>query len=74
MKINPSGWTIGAMAFASGILLGIAGGLLWAPQSGKRMRKDLQEFATDTLDQAEEWMNTTKESFSGLFKKEEPPV
>jgi gas vesicle protein len=69
MKGVSSRWTIGTMAFLSGATLGIAAGLLWAPQSGKRTREDLQDLATDTLDQAEEWMGTTKETFSDLLKK-----
>lgn len=64
-----SRWAIGTMAFISGVTMGIAAGLLWAPQSGKRTREDLQDFATDTLDQAEEWVGTTKETFSDLLKK-----
>ena len=64
-----SGWRIGAIAFLSGVALGIAGGLLWAPQSGKRTREDLQDLATDAFDQAEHWMETAKESVDDLMEK-----
>jgi gas vesicle protein len=69
MKGVSSRWTVGTMAFLSGVTLGIAAGLLWAPQSGKRTREDLQDFATDTLDDAGEWIDTTKETFSDLLKR-----
>lgn len=74
MKTVPSHWLIGVMAFVSGVMLGVAGGLLCAPKSGKGTREDLQDLAADTLDQAEEWMNTTKESFREFFKKGETSV
>jgi gas vesicle protein len=69
MKERSSSCTIGSMAFISGVAMGIAIGLLWAPQSGKRTREDLQDFATDTLDQAEEWMDSTKDTVENLVKK-----
>ncbi|MEJ2231414.1 MAG: YtxH domain-containing protein [Nitrospirales bacterium] len=67
MKGISSRWTIGTMAFLSGITLGIAAGLLCAPQSGKRTREDLQDLAHDTLEDAEEWMATTKETVKERF-------
>ena len=69
MRRMSSGWAIGTMAFASGITLGIAAGLLWAPQSGKRTREGLQDLATDTFDQAEDWIDTTKETVDDLVKR-----
>lgn len=57
------------MAFVSGITLGIAAGLLWAPQSGKRTREDLQDLASDTFDQAEDWLDTTKETVDEFVKR-----
>ena len=57
------------MALVSGIALGIAAGLLWAPQSGKRTREDLQDLATDTFDQAEDWIDSTKETVDDFVKK-----
>ncbi|MCA9460745.1 MAG: YtxH domain-containing protein [Nitrospira sp.] len=64
-----SRWGIGAAAFLSGVALGIAGALLWAPQSGKRTREDLQDFATDAFEQAEDWMETAKEKMDDLLEK-----
>ena len=69
MKGVCSRWAIGTMAFFSGVALGIAAGLLWAPQSGRRTREDLQDLATDTLDQAGEWIDTTKETVDDLLKR-----
>jgi gas vesicle protein len=69
MKGVASRCTIGTMAFISGVALGVAAGILWAPQSGKRTREDLQELTTDTLDQAEEWIDTTKETVGDLLKR-----
>jgi hypothetical protein len=74
MKGVSSRWTIGTMAFVSGVAMGIAAGLLWAPQSGKRTREDLQDLATDTLDQAEEWMDTTKETVDDLLRRGQTAV
>jgi gas vesicle protein len=67
MKGISSRWAIGTVAFVSGVTLGIAAGLLWAPQSGKRTREDLQDLAHDTLDEAEDWVSTTKETFNEKF-------
>ena len=69
MKGVCSRWAIGTMAFFSGVALGIAAGLLWAPQSGRRTREDLQDLATDTLDQAGEWIDTTKETVDDFLKR-----
>ncbi|MGE0474169.1 MAG: YtxH domain-containing protein [Nitrospirales bacterium] len=69
-----SRWGIGAIAFLSGVALGIAGGLLWAPQSGKRTREDLQDLSTDALDRAEHWMETAKESVDDLIKESKTAV
>ncbi|MCA9498718.1 MAG: YtxH domain-containing protein [Nitrospirales bacterium] len=69
MKKMSSGWAIGTMAFASGITLGIAAGLLWAPQSGKRTREDLQDLASETFDQAEDWLDNTKETVDEFVKR-----
>jgi gas vesicle protein len=69
MKSMSSRWGVGAIAFLSGVALGIAGGLLWAPQSGKRTREDLQDLATDAFDQAEDWMETAKEKVDDLIEK-----
>ncbi|MCA9452560.1 MAG: YtxH domain-containing protein, partial [Nitrospira sp.] len=60
MKWMSSGCAIGTMAFVSGITLGIAAGLLWAPQSGKRTREDLHDLASDTLALSEDWLDSTK--------------
>jgi gas vesicle protein len=56
------------MAFVSGVTLGVAAGLLWAPQSGKRTREDLQDLATDTFEHAEDWIDTTKETVDDFVK------
>ncbi|MGD9849977.1 MAG: YtxH domain-containing protein [Nitrospirales bacterium] len=69
MKNTSSGWGIGAIAFLSGVALGIAGGLLWAPQSGTRTREDLQDLATDAFDRAEGWMETAKNTMDDLIEK-----
>ena len=68
MRGISSGWAIGTMAFVSGVTLGVAAGLLWAPQSGKRTREDLQDLATDTLEHAEDWIDTTKETVDDFVK------
>ena len=69
MKWMSSGCAIGTMAFVSGITLGLAAGLLWAPQSGKRTREDLHDLASDTLDQAEDWLDSTKETVDDFVKR-----
>lgn len=69
MNYMSSRWGIGTIAFLSGVALGIAGGLLWAPQSGKRTRENLQDLATDTFEQAEQWMENAKESVDDLIEK-----
>jgi gas vesicle protein len=69
MKGVVSRWAVGTMAFISGVTLGIAAGILCAPQSGKRTREDLQDLTSDTLDQAEDWIDTTKETVGDLLKR-----
>ncbi|HNP31076.1 MAG TPA: YtxH domain-containing protein [Nitrospirales bacterium] len=69
MKVMSSGWAIGTIALVSGITLGVAAGLLWAPQSGRRTREDLHDLATDTFDQAEDWIDSTKETVDDFVKR-----
>ena len=69
MKPFSSRWGIGTLAFLSGMAFGIAGGLLWAPQSGKRTREDLEDLATDALEEVEHWTEKAKEHVEDLFEK-----
>lgn len=49
-----------------GALLGAGIALLFAPQSGKRTRKDIARFARDTKDKAEDLATDLLESLSEL--------
>lgn len=69
MKKTSSEWTVGTMGMVSGITLGVAAGLLCAPYSGRRTRKNLHQFASRTIEQAEDWIDNTKETIDDLVQR-----
>lgn len=69
MKKTSSEWAVGTMGMVSGITLGVAAGLLCAPHSGRRTRKNLHKFASHTFEQAEEWIDSTKETIDDLVER-----
>ncbi len=52
---------IGGLAFATGLLVGVGTGLLLAPQSGARTRRQLSNLAEDVREEATATAQETKE-------------
>ena len=57
------------IAFLTGIILGISAGLLLAPQTGSRTRRQLKNFVEDASERAEEFVQDTKETVSGMVER-----
>ena len=74
MNYISSRWGIGTLSFLSGLAIGIAGGLLWAPQSGRHTREDLQDLAADALEEVEHWTEKAKEHVEDLYEKTQTAV
>jgi gas vesicle protein len=55
---------IGGLAFATGLLVGVGTGLLLAPQSGARTRRQLGNLAEDVREEAVATAHDTKEVVS----------
>lgn len=53
----------------AGLLLGMAMGLLSAPQSGFRTRRKLKRMVDDFGDQVGEWSEQTKDTMDEMVKK-----
>lgn len=49
------------IGFFSGIVVGAAVALLYAPKSGKKLRRDINNKAQDLKEDAEEFINSAKE-------------
>ena len=50
------------LGFFSGVVVGAAAALLYAPKSGKKLRRDLNNKVRDFKEDAEEFLNTAKET------------
>ena len=54
----------GTIAFFAGIIVGVSAGLLMAPQSGDRTRRQIQKMASDVQEDAEHLVNDAKDKVS----------
>lgn len=59
----------GGLAFVTGVLLGTGLGLLMAPQSGRRTRRQLKNYFDDTTDRFNEFADETKDRMSDFVEK-----
>ena len=59
----------GGLALVTGILLGTGLGLLLAPQSGKRTRRQLKNYLDDTTDRLNDLADETKDRMSDYVEK-----
>lgn len=59
----------GGLTFVTGVLLGTGLGLLLAPQSGRRTRRQLKNYLDDTTDRLNEFADETKDRMSDYVEK-----
>ncbi len=59
---------VGALMLLAGGLLGAGVALLFAPQSGKRTRKDIVRYAKKTRQQAEEMVDDFSDSIADMVE------
>lgn len=69
MEENNRVLIVGLVAFFSGVMIGLGAGLLTAPQSGDRTRRQLQNRAMDVQEDAEILVKDTKDKVSGWVDK-----
>lgn len=69
MEENSRVLIFGAVAFFAGAMIGLGTGLLLAPQSGDRTRRQLQNKAIDVQEDAGLLVKDTKEKVSGWVDK-----
>lgn len=59
----------GGLALLTGILLGTGLGMLLAPQSGYRTRRQLRNMVEDASERVSEFADDAKETMSGMVEK-----
>ncbi len=59
----------GGLSFLTGVLLGTGMGLLMAPQSGRRTRRQLKNYIDDTTERFNEFADDTKDRVSDFVEK-----
>lgn len=69
MEDNNRALIFGAVAFFAGAMIGLGTGMVMAPQSGERTRRQLQNMAIDVQEDAELLVKDTKEKVSGWVDK-----
>jgi len=65
---TPKRITVGLVALLSASAFGLVCGLLLAPQSGSRTRRQLHDMALDASERMEEWTEDAKETVEDLVK------
>ena len=69
MEDNTRSLLFGAIAFFAGLVVGVGIGILAAPQSGSRTRRQLQNMLLDAQEEAESLVKDTKEAVSDLVER-----
>ena len=59
----------GGLTFVTGVLIGTGLGLLLAPQSGRRTRRQLKNYIDDTADRLNDFADETKDRMSEYVEK-----
>ena len=60
---------VAGIMFFSGLMLGLAAGVLLAPQSGSRTRRNLLSMVEDAGERANEWVDDAKEAVTGVVER-----
>ena len=60
---------IAGIMFFSGLMLGLATGVLVAPQSGSRTRRHLLSMVEDASERANEWVDDAKEAVNEVVDR-----
>ena len=69
MEDNGRALIFGAIAFFAGAMIGLGTGMLVAPQSGDRTRRQLQSKAAEVQEEAETLVKDTKDKVSDWVEK-----
>lgn len=64
MENNSRTIIAGTIAFFTGVIVGVSAGLLMAPQSGDRTRRQIQKMASDVQEDTENLVNDAKDKVS----------
>ena len=68
-SITTSRITLSLIALLSAATLGLVCGLLLAPQSGGRTRRQLQHMALDAKERMEEWTEDARDTVGHIVKQ-----
>lgn len=60
---------IGGIAFATGLLVGVGAGLLMAPQTGARTRRQLSNFVEDLKEDATQFAEEAKDAVGEVVER-----
>lgn len=60
---------VAGIMFFSGLMLGMATGVLLAPQSGSRTRRHLLSMVEDASERANEWVDDAKEAVNEVVDR-----
>lgn len=60
---------VASIMFFSGLMLGLATGVLLAPQSGSRTRRNLLSMVGDAGERANEWVGDAKETVNEVVDR-----
>jgi len=60
---------VASIMFFSGLVLGMATGVLLAPQSGSRTRRSLLSMVGDASERANEWVDDAKEAVNEVVDR-----
>ncbi|MDH5575999.1 MAG: YtxH domain-containing protein [Nitrospirota bacterium] len=71
---TPKRIAVGVVALLSASTFGFVCGLLLAPQSGSRTRRQIQDMALDASERMEEWTEDAKETVEEFVKQSKKVV
>lgn len=69
MEENNRALIFGAISFFAGVMIGLGTGVLMAPQSGERTRRQFHRMALDAQEDAEHLVKDTKDKVSSWVDK-----